>query len=158
MALVAWRGESGKAYVADAYCPHIGAHLGVGGKVSGECIQCPFHSWIFDGNNGGKLSCIPYAEKSIIPLVIFKIHNNVDSFLRISIFQFFAAPDFVKLKMHKVVEANGSIFLWFHAEGEDPTWFPDPIPEVESKMWIYRGRSEFSIACHIQVHSLICIF
>ena len=59
--LVAWRGESGKTYVADAYCPHLGAHLGVGGKVSGECITCPFHGWQFRGDTGC-LARIPYAE------------------------------------------------------------------------------------------------
>jgi phenylpropionate dioxygenase-like ring-hydroxylating dioxygenase large terminal subunit len=58
---VAWRGSSGCAYVADAYCPHIGAHLGVGGTVLGECIQCPFHSWTFDGKENGKLTSIPYS-------------------------------------------------------------------------------------------------
>jgi phenylpropionate dioxygenase-like ring-hydroxylating dioxygenase large terminal subunit len=61
--LVAWRGTSGTSYIADAYCPHIGAHLGVGGEVHGECIQCPFHSWKFDGEQDGKLTCIPYADK-----------------------------------------------------------------------------------------------
>ena len=50
--LVAWRVESGKAYLADAYCPHLGAHLGVGGKVAGECITCPFHGWQFQGETG----------------------------------------------------------------------------------------------------------
>ena len=59
--LVAWRGESGKAYVADAYCPHLGAHLGVGGKVAGECITCPFHGWQFQGETGC-LAKIPYSE------------------------------------------------------------------------------------------------
>ena len=61
--LVAWRGESGKAYVADAYCPHLGAHLGIGGKVSQECITCPFHGWQFEGSNGA-LAKIPYSKAS----------------------------------------------------------------------------------------------
>ena len=59
--LVAWRGESGKAYVADAYCPHLGAHLGVGGTVAGECITCPFHGWQFQGETGC-LANVPYSE------------------------------------------------------------------------------------------------
>ena len=29
----------------DAYCPHLGAHLGHGGIINGECIECPFHAW-----------------------------------------------------------------------------------------------------------------
>ncbi len=59
--LVAWRGESGKAYIADAYCPHMGAHLGLGGKVSGECIKCTFHGWSFHGSDGG-VTNIPYSK------------------------------------------------------------------------------------------------
>lgn len=57
-----WRGESGAAYIADAYCPHLGAHLGVGGKVKKECIECPFHGWTFEGSDDGKLVNIPYSQ------------------------------------------------------------------------------------------------
>lgn len=58
-----FRGLDGKAYVVDAYCPHLGANLAVGGKVVGRsCIECPFHGWQFDGENG-KCTRIPYAEK-----------------------------------------------------------------------------------------------
>jgi len=53
--------------------------------------------------------------------------------------------------MWKIVETNGFIHLWYHAENEEPTWFPDPIPEVQSGQWKYRGRSVYKIACHIQV-------
>src|SRR3989338_7788419 len=34
--LVVFRGEDGKAAVVDAFCPHLGAHLGIGGKVVGQ--------------------------------------------------------------------------------------------------------------------------
>jgi phenylpropionate dioxygenase-like ring-hydroxylating dioxygenase large terminal subunit len=61
--LVVWRGVSGKSYVADAYCPHLGAHLGVGGEVAGECIKCPFHGWAFEGKDG-KCVDIPYSDSS----------------------------------------------------------------------------------------------
>ena len=46
--LVAWRDMLGQAHVMDAFCPHLGAHLGHGGAVE-ECeIKCPFHGWKFD--------------------------------------------------------------------------------------------------------------
>jgi cholesterol 7-dehydrogenase len=32
----------------DAYCPHLGAHLGAGGVVDGERLVCPFHHFAFD--------------------------------------------------------------------------------------------------------------
>ena len=34
--LVLWRGEDGKARMIDAYCKHLGAHLGYGGRVKGN--------------------------------------------------------------------------------------------------------------------------
>ena len=41
---VLWRGASGAAVMQDAYCPHLGAHLGAG-KVCGENLRCPFHGF-----------------------------------------------------------------------------------------------------------------
>lgn len=48
--LVVWRPNTGgEAIVADAYCPHLGAHLGLGGAtVESDCLRCPFHGWRFD--------------------------------------------------------------------------------------------------------------
>ncbi|WP_420437385.1 Rieske 2Fe-2S domain-containing protein [Candidatus Poriferisocius sp.] len=34
--LVLYRTESGEARLIDAYCPHMGAHIGAGGKVDGD--------------------------------------------------------------------------------------------------------------------------
>lgn len=57
-----FRGHDGKPYVVDAYCPHLGANLAVGGRVFGKCIECPFHGWQFQGDDG-KCVKIPYSEK-----------------------------------------------------------------------------------------------
>lgn len=62
MNLAVFRGESGRSYILDAYCPHLGANLGVGGTVDGDCIACPFHGWTFNGDDG-KCVKIAYAEK-----------------------------------------------------------------------------------------------
>ena len=51
--LVLFRTEGGEARLLDAHCPHLGAHLAVGGRVEGECIRCPFHGWRFDGDVRG---------------------------------------------------------------------------------------------------------
>ena len=59
--LVLFRTEGGEAKVLDAYCPHLGAHLGQGGVVEGETLRCPFHAWRFDGS--GQCTEIPYATK-----------------------------------------------------------------------------------------------
>ena len=48
--LVAFRTTtSGKAYIMDAFCAHMGTHLG-DGSVVGESVRCPFHSWTFNGD------------------------------------------------------------------------------------------------------------
>ena len=47
--LAVFRSISGKAYILDAFCSHMGAHLGEG-SVVGESVRCPFHSWTFNGD------------------------------------------------------------------------------------------------------------
>ena len=51
--LVAYRDESGELHVLQAHCSHLGAHIGHGGKVVGDCVECPFHGWRWgpDGTN-----------------------------------------------------------------------------------------------------------
>jgi phenylpropionate dioxygenase-like ring-hydroxylating dioxygenase large terminal subunit len=90
-ALVAFRGEDGQAHVLDAYCPHLGAHLGVGGQVVGNTIRCPFHAWRYDGT--GQCVEVPYAKK---------------------------IPPAARVRAWEVCERNGHIFVWHHAEGKPP--------------------------------------
>jgi 3-ketosteroid 9alpha-monooxygenase subunit A len=59
--LVAFRGEDGRACILDAFCPHLGAHLGHGGQVVEGTIRCPFHAWRF-GMDGACVE-VPYARK-----------------------------------------------------------------------------------------------
>lgn len=58
--LVLFRTMSGVASLMDTYCPHMGANIAVGGRVLGECIQCPFHGWKF--NTEGKCVEISYSK------------------------------------------------------------------------------------------------
>jgi nitrite reductase/ring-hydroxylating ferredoxin subunit len=60
--LVVWRDETGEAHVQDAFCPHLGAHLGHGGLVDGCDVVCPFHGWKFDGE--GCNTEIPYSDRT----------------------------------------------------------------------------------------------
>ena len=71
-----FRGQDGKAYVVDAYCPHLGANLAVGGRVVGNCIECPFHGWQFRGNDG-KCERIPYAEKGMKMFVSLQLTKQI---------------------------------------------------------------------------------
>ena len=51
--LVAYRDGSGELHVLSGHCRHLGAHIGHGGKVVGDCVECPFHGWRWgpDGTN-----------------------------------------------------------------------------------------------------------
>lgn len=46
--VVLFRTREGVACAMDAYCPHLGAHMGHGGTVDGETLRCPFHGFCFD--------------------------------------------------------------------------------------------------------------
>ena len=60
--LVIYRSEVApyQPVLLDAFCVHLGADLSEGGKVKGDCIQCPFHGWKFDPS--GK--CVEIAYQS----------------------------------------------------------------------------------------------
>lgn len=88
--LVAFRTASGRLSVLDAHCKHLGAHLGRGGKVRGECVVCPYHGWAWGPDGANKL--IPYQEK----------------------------PTGAKLRDWNVVERHGLIFLWHDPAGGPP--------------------------------------
>ena len=59
--IVLYRTASGVLVAADATCPHMGAHLGHGGRVEGESLRCPFHGFCFDPN--GVCVSTPYGGK-----------------------------------------------------------------------------------------------
>ncbi|MFV0645505.1 MAG: Rieske 2Fe-2S domain-containing protein [Sphingomonadaceae bacterium] len=95
--LAVWRGEDGKVRIMDAYCKHLGAHMGHGGKVHGNMIECPFHAWRYDGEEG-VVKEIPYS-RSIPPQVKRRCTAT-----------------------YPTTEANGWIWMWYHPEGVDPLW------------------------------------
>ena len=60
--LVLWRDEDGGVHVQDAFCPHLGAHLGHGGKVAaGDVIG-------YVGNTGDAKGGAPHLHLEIRPL------------------------------------------------------------------------------------------
>ncbi|XP_031569651.1 cholesterol 7-desaturase-like isoform X2 [Actinia tenebrosa] len=120
--LAVFRGEDGVAHIVDAYCPHLGANLAIGGQVVGNCIQCPFHGWEFEGDDG-KCTKIPYSKN--IPAV-------------------------AKIKSWPCLERNESIMLWYHAEGAESSWIPEDLNGIQSGKWVYRGRTTHQVNAHIQ--------
>lgn len=47
--LVVFRDSKGKAHCLSDTCTHRGGSL-AGGKINGDCLQCPYHGWEFDGD------------------------------------------------------------------------------------------------------------
>jgi nitrite reductase/ring-hydroxylating ferredoxin subunit len=45
--VVLYRTRSGLVRAVRPYCPHLGAHLGAGGKIDGENLVCAFHGFAF---------------------------------------------------------------------------------------------------------------
>jgi phenylpropionate dioxygenase-like ring-hydroxylating dioxygenase large terminal subunit len=119
--LVIWReAETGTPHVVDAYCAHLGAHLGVGsgspeshepgpGLVRGNCLECPFHGWRYDGS--GTVVEIPYAPTARIPAK-------------------------AKVRGYPTVEKNGLILAWYHALDEPPMWELPDLPEFADSDWV----------------------
>lgn len=62
--LVLWRDSSGTVHAQSDVCIHRGGSL-AGGKVRGNCIECPYHGWQFD--TGGRCTSIP-ANRSGLPV------------------------------------------------------------------------------------------
>ena len=117
--MVLFRTESGEVACLDAFCPHMGAHLGhaihelsgKGGKVVDETVVCPFHGWRFDTR--GVCVEVPYA-KNIPPKIDGK----------------------QCLKKWRVVEKNQSIWVWYHPDDEqEPMWQPAECEEAYSDEW-----------------------
>jgi len=114
--LVLWRDEAGGFHLQDAYCPHLGAHLGVGGKVKGAELECPFHGWRFDGD--GACAQIPYSEK---------VNRKA------------------RLHTYPVVVRNRMVFAWRHPDAVAPMWELPVIDEVGDAEWSDFYRSSFTI-------------
>jgi 3-ketosteroid 9alpha-monooxygenase subunit A len=119
--LVAYRDESGELHVLEAHCKHLGAHIGHGGKVVGDCVQCPFHGWRWgpDGTN----RYIPYQP------------DRPNRALRLRVFP--------------VREQYDCVFIWHQPDGKEPQWeMPDifrKFPQFETDpAAYYRAYPEFS--------------
>ncbi len=105
--IVAWLDEGGEVRVADAYCPHMGAHLGpqAGGKVCQGRLVCPFHGFEFNG--AGHCVSTPNAPP----------------------------PARARLQLYETCESEGMVFAWWGHHGRpaqfelpklphDPDWSP----------------------------------
>jgi 3-ketosteroid 9alpha-monooxygenase subunit A len=101
--LIGYRTVEGEARVADAYCPHLGAHLASHtGELKAGVITCPFHRWRYDSATGACVG-ISYAEK---------------------------IPSRAKLSFYPVREIDGLIFAFIDGQGRAPTYEPHSEHEL----------------------------
>lgn len=122
--LVLYRTESGEARLMDAYCRHLGAHLGAGGKVDGDGIRCPFHGWRYDGESG-QCTDIPYTDDNFV-------------------------PKSAKIRSFPIVERNHMIWAWHHLEEGEPFFEVPDVPEFSDEEWLPYAVKTFEVATCIQ--------
>ena len=80
---VVWKDENKKYYCLRNACSHQGASLSQG-IVDNNCISCPYHGYIFDGESG-KLNSIPFYETK--------------------------ENDLYNMNSYKIIEKNGIVYL-----------------------------------------------
>ena len=134
--LVAWH-DGTDWHVFDAYCPHLGAHLGVGGRVEDGCLVCPFHEWTYDGE--GANVAIPYADRP----------NRK-----------------ARVGSYATVVRNRHLLFWYHPDAAvAPSWeIPDALPDdaVEcmrftrrvKTVWQEMAENGVDLAHFVSVHGL----
>jgi nitrite reductase/ring-hydroxylating ferredoxin subunit len=99
--LVAFRDDAGRPAVLDAFCPHLGTHLGHGGRVVDGELECPFHHWRFDGEG----RCTHATSSTTTPRA--------------------------RLRPWHTREQDGILYVWYHAASAVPSWEVPALPRSE---------------------------
>ncbi|TWB18406.1 MULTISPECIES: Rieske 2Fe-2S domain-containing protein [Nitrospirillum] len=130
--LVLYRGQSGRAYMVDAYCPHMGTHLAKnttsyviqdGRHVEGDSIRCPYHAWQFGPD--GRCTEIPYSKAPI--------------------------PAAARLRTWVLEERYGCLFTWHDPEGGAPDFDLPLIPEWDHPSYVHWSIDQLgTLPCHPQ--------
>jgi 3-ketosteroid 9alpha-monooxygenase subunit A len=116
--LVIYRGQSGKVYMVEAYCAHMGAHLGKNTTsfvirdkrhVEGESIRCPYHAWRYGPD--GKCNEIPYYSGTI--------------------------PKSACIKSWTIKEQMGIILAWYDPENGAPDYDAPFLQEWDDPSYVH---------------------
>ncbi len=128
---VIYRGQSGRVVMLEAYCAHMGTHLGKntssyvvhdGTRIQGDSIRCPYHAWRFGPD--GKCDDIPYSKH---------------------------IPKAACVKAWPVVEKLGIIFVWHDPENGEPDFQIPVVPEWDEPSWVqWKIDHMGQLACHSQ--------
>eukprot|EP00600_Ochromonadales_sp_CCMP1393_P000017 CAMPEP_0174978182 /NCGR_PEP_ID=MMETSP0004_2-20121128/14045_1 /TAXON_ID=420556 /ORGANISM="Ochromonas sp., Strain CCMP1393" /LENGTH=446 /DNA_ID=CAMNT_0016229493 /DNA_START=32 /DNA_END=1372 /DNA_ORIENTATION=- len=104
---VLWRNDEGQPVCQDAYCIHLGANLAKGGKVVNNCLECPFHKWKFASD--GTVKEVPYLKNPSM------------------------CQTGKKLKTYHCKDWCGLVLVYYHADDQDPDWYPAEATAQELK-------------------------
>ena len=125
-------GQSGKVFMLEAYCPHMGTHLARnttsyvvkdGEHVEGDNIRCPYHGWRFGPD--GRVNQIPYSPVS--------------------------PPKSACVKSWKVTERAGCLWTWYDPEGQEPDYELPPFEGYDAPHWVNWNVRELGVLnCHPQ--------
>jgi len=107
--IILYRTAGGAVRATDPYCPHMGAHLGKGGRVAGDTLICPFHAFSFDGH--GRCVATPYGHK---------------------------APKRARLRTWHVDEVGGVVMVWYDRAGGPPQWAVPSLDMRGWRPWAWR--------------------
>ncbi|GHG75363.1 Rieske 2Fe-2S domain-containing protein [Comamonas sp. JC664] len=119
--LVLFRTASGAPRLIEAYCPHLGTHLGKGGCVEGENMVCPLHAWRIGGD--GSVVHVPYSK---------------------------ATPR-IAVRSWLLREVSGQIFVWHHPDDVAPEWEPPVLFEATDSNWTgFLPARTWTLRTHVQ--------
>jgi 3-ketosteroid 9alpha-monooxygenase subunit A len=122
--LVLYRGASGRAVMLDAYCPHMGTHLGSAPHshtaesetyLEGDNIRCPFHAWRFGAD--GICNNIPYHDGPI--------------------------PPAARVKSWLLQERYGILFAWHDPEDAAPDFGLPEFPQWDDPAYVRWSGLEY---------------
>lgn len=130
--MVIYRGASGEAHMLDAYCPHMGTHLGRNTTsyvikdathIEGDNIRCPYHGWRFGPD--GRCNQIPYSPLS--------------------------PPKAARVKRWTLVERAGCLWTWYDPEGGEPDYELPVFEDYNVAQWVnWNIRTLGDLDCHPQ--------
>ena len=150
--LVLWRTQEGQPQIFDAYCPHLGAHLGYGGKVTATGIQCPFHGWCFDREGKCPKEVAEYMRASpwfglasFMPEWVQPRRDRIPHSSKI--------PPQARINSWSVVETNGIILMYYHSNERSqhrlPNWTIPELPEYRDPDWIRVMRRRWRVRTNV---------
>ncbi|MFO0552806.1 MAG: Rieske 2Fe-2S domain-containing protein [Polyangiaceae bacterium] len=115
--LVVFRTEDGQLAAMDGACPHLGGSLAYSGVVEGGVLRCRLHGFCYDGK--GACTETGYGTN----------------------------PPPLQARTYPVRELLGTILIYFHDQGEAPTFEP---PLVDGPEWSRPTHDVFSLTSHPQ--------